>query len=117
MPKRIRRGDIFYCDFGYDNLIGSEQKGIRPVVVIQNNVGNTHSPTVIVASITSKGTKKPLPTHVPLEYYYGLTPNCTILVEQQRTIDKSRLRDYVTYLKPQDLPKLNEAIKISLGLN
>lgn len=111
----IKRGEIYYCDFGQANLRGSEQKGKRPVLVIQNNTGNRYSPTVIVASITTKP-KKQLPTHVLLQGYNSLTKDCTVLLEQQRTVDKSRLKEYLTCLNAHDMQEVNKAIVVSLGL-
>ena len=109
----IRRGDIYYADLC--PAIGSEQDGIRPVLVIQNNVGNRFSPTVIVASITSRLTKAHLPTHVNLGRAPGLNRPAVILLEQVRTIDKSRLLDYVGYLRHNAMRRVDKAIEISMG--
>ena len=111
----IRREDIYYADLR--PAIGSEQDGIRPVLVIQNNVGNRFSPTVIVASITSRQTKAHLPTHVNLGRVPGLNSPAVILLEQVRTIDKSRLLDYVGYLRPNAMRRVNKAIEVSMGCN
>jgi len=93
----IKRGDIFYADLR--PVVGSEQGGIRPVLIIQNNVGNRHSPTVICAAITSKMNKAKLPTHIEINAeLYGIEKDSVILLEQIRTIDKSRLREKVCHL-------------------
>ena len=98
--REIRRGDIYYADLS--PVVGSEQGGIRPVLVIQNNTGNAYSPTVIVAAVTSKPKTK-LPTHVILRDRKGLEKNSVVLLEQVRTIDKSRLREYVGILDRQQM--------------
>lgn len=111
----IKRGDIFYADLR--PVIGSEQGGIRPVLVIQNDIGNKHSPTVIVAAITSKMNKAKLPTHIELDsQIYDIVRDSVILLEQLRTIDKVRLRDKVCHLDPEVLKKVNKALRISLEL-
>lgn len=109
----IQRGDIYYADLR--PAIGSEQDGIRPVLVIQNNTGNKFSPTVIVASITSRQTKAHLPTHVNVGKVPGMNSRSIILLEQVRTIDKSRLLDFVGYLRPSAMRRVNKAIEISMG--
>lgn len=101
--REIRRGDIYYADLS--PVVGSEQGGIRPVLVIQNNTGNAYSPTVIVAAVTSKPKTK-LPTHVILRDRKGLEKNSVVLLEQVRTIDKSRLREYVGILDRQQMLKI-----------
>ncbi len=111
---RIRRGDIFFADLS--PVVGSEQGGIRPVLVVQNDVGNRHSPTVIVCAITSQVEKARLPTHVPLGAQAGLERQSVVLSEQIRTVDKQRLREKVTSLDPQVMAKVAEALGISLGL-
>ena len=111
--RHIRRGDVYYADLR--PAIGSEQDGIRPVLVIQYNVGNRFSPTVIVASITSRLTKAHLPTHVSLGRVPGLNSPAVILLEQVRTIDKSRLLDYVGYLRHNAMRRVDKAIEISMG--
>ena len=93
MRKAIRRGDLFYADL--NPVIGSEQGGIRPVLVIQNDVGNHFSPTVVAAAITSRKAKNSLPTHILLENVPGLAPTSLLLLEQLRTIDRKRLRGYI----------------------
>lgn len=111
----IRRGDIFYADLR--PVVGSEQGGIRPVLIIQNDVGNLHSPTVICAAITSKMNKAKLPTHVAIEagrYQFGR--DSVILLEQLRTIDKRRLKDRVCHLDGEMLKRVNKALQVSLEL-
>lgn len=110
----IQKGDIFYADL--TPVIGSEQGGVRPVVIIQNNVGNRYSPTVIVAAITSRMGKHPLPTHVPFNKICGLRRDSIILLEQIRTIDRSRLREYIGRLEPENLQAVDQAMAVSLGL-
>lgn len=111
----IRRGDIYYADLR--PVVGSEQGGIRPVVILQNNVGNRHSPTVIAAAITSRKGKHKLPTHVNLDAPVpGLYRDSIILLEQLRTIDKSRLRDKLGSLGEDQMCKLDHALEVSVGL-
>lgn len=112
----IRRGDIFFADLR--PVVGSEQGGIRPVLIIQNDMGNRHSPTVICAAITSKMNKAKLPTHVALEVKkYDIIKDSVILLEQIRTIDKSRLREKVCHLDDEILEKIDKALCISLALD
>ena len=111
----IKRGDIFYADLR--PVVGSEQGGIRPVLIIQNDVGNRHSPTVICAAITSKMNKAKLPTHIEIDASaYGIEKDSVILLEQLRTIDKRRLKDKVRHLDSAMLDKVNHALEISLEL-
>lgn len=111
----IRRGDIFYADLR--PVVGSEQGGVRPVLIIQNDVGNRHSPTIICAAITSQMNKAKLPTHVELSAQeYNIMKNSVILLEQLRTIDKSRLKDKVCHLEGGILMKVDKALQISLEL-
>ena len=111
----IRRGDIYYADLR--PVVGSEQGGIRPVVILQNNVGNRHSPTVIAAAITSRKGKHKLPTHVNLDAPVpGLYRDSIILLEQLRTIDKSRLRDKLGSLGEDQMCKLDHALEVSVWL-
>ena len=111
----IRRGDIYYADLR--PVIGSEQGGVRPVLVIQNDMGNKYSPTVIVAAITSKLNKAKLPTHVELaSERYGIVKDSVILLEQIRTIDKCRLKERVCHIDSEALAKINKALMISLDL-
>ena len=112
----IRRGDIFFADLR--PVVGSEQGGIRPVLIIQNDVGNRHSPTVICAAITSKMNKAKLPTHIALEVSrYDMVKDSVILLEQIRTIDKSRLREKVCHLDDDILDRINQALCVSLALD
>lgn len=114
-PLIIRRGDVFYADLS--PVIGSEQGGVRPVLILQNDIGNKYSPTVIVSAITSQIEKAKLPIHVELEgETYGLERDSVILLEQIRTIDKRRLRERVTHLGRDIMTKVDEALLISLGL-
>ena len=111
----VKRGFVFFADLS--PVVGSEQGGYRPVLVVQNNVGNKFSPTVIVAAITSHIEKAKLPTHVELKTQpYGLEKDSVILLEQIRTIDKQRLQQKITELDDQAMTRIDEALKISLGL-
>ena len=113
---QVRRGDIFYADLS--PVVGSEQGGIRPVLVIQNNVGNRHSPTIICAAITSRMNKAKLPTQVEIDAgKYQIVKNSVVLLEQVRTIDKQRLKDMVCHLDKEIMKKVDEALKISLELH
>ncbi len=112
----IRRGDIFYADLR--PVVGSEQGGVRPVLIIQNDTGNKHSPTVICAALTSKMNKAKLPTHVQIDAEkYGVIKDSVILLEQIRTIDKSRLKEKVCHLDKGILSRVNRALIISLALD
>lgn len=111
----IRRGDVFYADLR--PVVGSEQGGIRPVLIIQNDVGNRHSPTVICAAITSRMNKAKLPTHVEIDAKKcEIVKDSVILLEQLRTIDKTRLRDRVCHLDEGILREVNRALMVSLEL-
>lgn len=111
----VRRGDIFYAQL--NPVVGSEQGGTRPVLIIQNDIGNQYSPTTIVAAITSQINKAKLPTHVEISAAKsGLERDSVILTEQIRTIDKSRLRQKVAFLDEEIMEKVNRALEISLGL-
>ena len=111
----IQRGDIYYADLR--RVVGSEQGGVRPVLIIQNDVGNKHSPTVICAAITSQMHKAKLPTHVELKCKeYALAKDSVVLLEQLRTIDKKRLKDKVCHLDNNILLKIDKALEISLEL-
>lgn len=111
----IRRGDVFYADLS--PVVGSEQGGVRPVLVIQNDIGNKYSPTVIVAAITSQINKAKLPTHIEIEgKQYGLPKDSVVLLEQIRTIDKRRFIEKVSNLDEEMMSKVNEALMISIGL-
>ena len=112
----VRRGDIYYADLS--PVIGSEQGGVRPVLVIQNDVGNKHSPTVICAAITSRMNKAKLPTHVEIDSSrYDIIKDSVILLEQLRTIDKKRLKDKVCHLDSEIIKKVNQALLVSLELD
>ena len=110
----MKRGDIYYVNLS--PVVGSEQGGMRPVVIIQNDIGNRHSPTVIVASLTSQIQKAKMPTHVEVDKSYGLPKNSVILCEQIRTIDKSRLMNKVGQLDASKMKRVDHAIAISLGM-
>ncbi len=111
----VKRGDIFYADLS--PVVGSEQGGTRPVLVVQNDVGNKYSPTVIAAAITSRINKAKLPTHIEIDAArYGLNKDSVILLEQVRTIDKKRLREKIGKLDEVQMIKVNDALSISFGL-
>lgn len=111
----IKRGDIFYADLS--PVVGSEQGGVRPVLIIQNDIGNKFSPTVIVAAITSQINKAKLPTHVEIKAQeYGIQKDSVILLEQIRTIDKKRLREKIGHLDDKLMEQVNDALVISVGL-
>ena len=110
----IRRGDIFYADLS--PVVGSEQGGIRPVLIVQNDIGNKFSPTVIAAAITSQTGKTRLPTHIEVLASSGLAKDSVILLEQIRTIDKRRLKEKMGHLDENVMAQVNEAISISFGL-
>ncbi|MBW5447118.1 PemK family transcriptional regulator [Cohnella sp. CFH 77786] len=111
----VKRGDVFYADLS--PVVGSEQGGVRPVLVIQNDIGNRFSPTVIVAAITAQIQKAKLPTHVEIEAKtHGMEKDSVILLEQIRTIDKQRLTDKITHLEEETMRKVDEALQISVGL-
>lgn len=113
---QIKRGDIFYADLS--PVMGSEQGGVRPVLIIQNDVGNRHSPTVICAAITSRMNKAKLPTHVEIDATkYQLVKNSVVLLEQIRTIDKKRLKDFICHVDRKLMVQIEEALKISLELH
>lgn len=112
----IKRGEIYYADLS--PVVGSEQGGVRPVLIIQNDVGNRYSPTVIAAAISSRGDKSRLPTHVRLPSEgTNLDHNSVVLLEQVRTIDKRRLRDRVGNVSRRSMDEVNHALSISCGLN
>lgn len=111
----LKRGDIYYADLR--PVVGSEQGGIRPVLIIQNDLGNKYSPTIICAAITSKMNKAKLPTHIELsKEKYGMEKDSVILLEQLRTIDKTRLRDKVCHLDLEIMEKVNKGLRISLDI-
>ena len=117
----VRRGDIYYADLS--PVVGSEQGGIRPVLIVQNDIGNRYSPTVIAAAITSQTGKNKLPTHIEVQSQAspqgdgnGLAKNSIILLEQIRTIDKRRLKEKMGHLDESTMHKVDEAISVSFGL-
>ena len=115
MEGTVRRGDIFYADLS--PVVGSEQGGTRPVLIVQNDTGNRHSPTVIAAAITSQTGKARLPTHINIPGgSVGLTKDSVILLEQVRTIDKRRLREHMGRLDDKNMALVDDAIAISFGL-
>lgn len=115
IEKCIHRGDLFYADL--TPVVGSEQGGIRPVLIIQNEAGNRHSPTVIVAAITSRTTKASLPTHVALpKSVCDLKCDSTVLLEQVRTIDRGRMREYIGHLEDSWMLRMDKALCISMGV-
>lgn len=110
----MKRGEIYYADLS--PVIGSEQGGLRPVVIIQNNTGNKYSPTTIVAAITSKAEKTDMPTHVKIQVD-GLNKKSLVLLEQLRTIDRSRLKERVALLEAKDMELIDRALAISVGVS
>lgn len=111
----VKRGEIYYADLS--PVVGSEQGGIRPVLIVQNDVGNRYSPTVIAAAITSQKEKAKLPTHIEIDAQScGLSRNSTVLLEQIRTIDKRRLKEKMGTLDEQSMSQINSALSISFGL-
>lgn len=114
----MKRGDIFYADLS--PVVGSEQGGVRPVLIIQNDTGNRYSPTVIAAAITSQTGKARLPTHIELSAQtqnYGLTKDSVVLLEQIRTLDKRRLREKMGRVDPALMERIDAAIAVSFGLH
>ena len=114
MKQDIRRGDIYYADL--NPVVGCEQGGIRPVLILQNDMGNHHSPTTIVCPITGKP-KKPLPTHTAIAGAGRLSRESFALLEQIRTIDRTRLRGWIGKLDEQKMEEINQALSISVGLS
>ena len=115
MDTTVRRGDIYYADLS--PVVGSEQGGMRPVLIVQNNVGNRFSPTVIAAAITSQLNKAKLPTHIEIEARtYGLSKDSVVLLEQVRTLDKRRLREKMGRLDESVMERVDDAIAVSFGL-
>lgn len=112
--KQVHRGELFYCDLG--TTFGSEQGGIRPVLILQNDVGNRFSPTTIVAPLTTRIGKAILPTHVLIKQQQGLTSDSIVLLEQIRTIDKNRLRGFVGVLDRCTMNEIGRAVEISMGI-
>ncbi|AGK98387.1 growth inhibitor [Clostridium pasteurianum BC1] len=115
MTMVVKRGDIFYADLS--PVVGSEQGGIRPVIIIQNDIGNKYSPTVIVAAITSQINKAKLPTHVEISSEeYGLNKDSVVLLEQIRTLDKKRLKEKIGHMTDSDMEKVDKALLVSISL-
>ncbi|MGG7162858.1 type II toxin-antitoxin system PemK/MazF family toxin [Clostridium ihumii] len=115
MTTVVKRGDIFYADLS--PVVGSEQGGVRPVIIIQNDIGNRYSPTVIVAAITSQINKAKLPTHVEISSEeYGLNKDSVVLLEQIRTLDKRRLKEKIGHMTKEDMEKVNTSLMLSLDL-
>ena len=111
----VKRGDIYYADLS--PVVGSEQGGVRPVLIVQNDIGNKYSPTVIAAAITSQINKAKMPTHIEISAEdYGLNKDSVILLEQVRTIDKRRLREKIGHLDEDLMTAVNDAISVSFGL-
>lgn len=111
----VKKGDLFFADLS--PVVGSEQGGVRPVLVVQNDVGNKYSPTIIVAAVTSQTGKAKLPTHVELQATQGgLSKNSVVLLEQLRTIDKQRLKERIGSLNDAQIPVVDEALGVSLGI-
>ena len=111
----VRRGDVFYADLS--PVVGSEQGCVRPVLIVQNDIGNRYSPTVIAAAITSQTSKARLPTHIEVYASAGLAKDSVILLEQIRTIDKRRLREKMGHLDDRLMAQINDALQISFGLS
>ena len=109
----VHKNEVYYADLS--PVVGSEQGGVRPVLVVQNNVGNKYSPTVIVAAITSQINKAKIPTHIELGTDYGLAKDSVLLLEQIRTLDKRRLKEKIGFLDDKCMQSVNEALLISLG--
>jgi mRNA interferase MazF len=116
MERKIKRGDMFFADLTHS--VGSEQSGYRPVLIIQNNIGNKHSQTVIAAIITGKtASKAKMPTHCSIKAQQGLERDSLILLEQIRTIDKARLREYIGTLDAETMSRIDKALAVSVGLS
>ena len=110
----IKRGELYYADLS--PVVGSEQGGVRPILIVQNDTGNKYSPTIIAAAVTSKQTKAKLPTHIELSASeFGLAKDSVILLEQIRTLDKRRLKERIGELSPGQMKRVNTALLISLG--
>ncbi len=112
----IKRGDIYYADLS--PVVGSEQGGVRPVLIVQNDIGNKYSPTVIAAAITSQQFKTKLPTHISVDAAVcGLSKDSVVLLEQIRTLDKQRLKEKMGNLPENDMSRINDALSVSVGLD
>ena len=115
MERTIRRGDIYYAEL--NPVVGSEQGGTRPVLIISNNMGNRHSPTVIIAAITGRTqTKAKLPTHTEVKNFEGLDRDSIVLLEQIRTVDKKRLKQYMGMMPTEAMARVDKALAISISL-
>ena len=115
MDRTIKRGDIFYAEL--NPVVGSEQGGTRPVLIISNNMGNRHSPTVIIAAITGRTqTKAKLPTHTEVKNFEGLDRDSIVLLEQIRTVDKKRLKQYMGMMPTEAMARVDKALAISISL-
>lgn len=112
--KQVRKGELYFADLS--GTVGSEQDGVRPVLIIQNDVGNRNSPTTIIAPLTSKHEKAGLPTHITLDKRCGLPEKSLVLLEQIRTIDKCRLRGYIGTADTEMMKRVDDCIKISFGI-
>ncbi len=110
----IKRGELYYADLS--PVVGSEQGGVRPVLIVQNDVGNKYSPTIIAAAVTSRMNKAKLPTHIELPPAFGLAKDSVILLEQVRTIDKKRLKERIGELPQSTMKRVDKAIMISFGV-
>ena len=112
----VHRGEVFYADLS--PVVGSEQGGVRPVLIVQNDIGNRHSPTVIAAAITSRQDKNRLPTHIGIRAdKCGLSRDSVVLLEQIRTLDKHRLREKAGQVAPDDMQRIDQALGVSIGLS
>lgn len=112
--KQVRKGELYFAELS--GTVGSEQDGVRPVLIIQNDVGNRNSPTTIIAPLTSKHGKAVLPTHITLEKKYGLSEKSLVLLEQIRTIDKCRLLNYIGTIDTKVMEQVDDCIRISFGI-
>ena len=109
----IKRGELYYADLS--PVVGSEQGGVRPVLIVQNNIGNKYSPTILAVAVTSQMNKAKLPTHIEIDTTSGLPKDSVILAEQVRTLDKRRLKDRIGALDNKVMEKVNNALLVSLG--
>lgn len=112
--RQVRKGEIYYAELS--GTVGSEQDGVRPVLIIQNDVGNRNSPTTIIAPLTSRHDKTVLPTHITLDKRYGLSEKSLVLLEQIRTVDKCRLLNYIGMVDAKTMGQIDDGIRISFGI-
>lgn len=112
--KQVRKGELYFAELS--GTVGSEQDGVRPVLIIQNDVGNRNSPTTIIAPLTSRNDKTVLPTHIILDKRYGLSGKSLVLLEQIRTVDKCRLLNYIGAVDTETMKRVDECIRISFGI-